>query len=227
MDNARPRDEQAVAQGCELDHLVVTAADLRSGTAWVRELLGAEPQPGGEHREMGTHNRLLRLGATVYLEVIARNPNAYKPEWPRWFGLDHVKRGSAPRLATWVARTRDIRAAYSASTEPLGEIGRMSRDDLEWLITVPENGELVLGGAAPMLIEWPAQAAHPASRLPDSGCTLLRLEVFHPDPDRVAGLLQSVGFAGDAGVCVMPTDTQPHLVAHIDTAHGVKMLGGA
>jgi hypothetical protein len=145
-------DTPSPLSGCELDHLVVTAADLRSGVEWVRDVLGAEPRPGGKHREMGTHNCLLRLGESAYLEVIAPDPGGCRPEWPRWFDLDHVSKGSPPRLAAWVARTPDIRAAQAACSEPLGGVERMSRGNLEWLITIPEDGSLPLDGAAPTLI---------------------------------------------------------------------------
>jgi hypothetical protein len=219
-------DTPSPMSGCELDHLVVTAADLRSGVEWVRDVLGAEPRPGGKHREMGTHNCLLRLGESAYLEVIAPDPGGCRPEWPRWFDLDRLERNAPPRLAGWVARAADIRAAHVACSESLGDIERMSRDDLEWLITVPGDGSLPLDGAGPMLIEWPAHA-HPVSRLPESGCMLLRLEGFHPDPDRVARMLRSVEFAGAVSISRLPAIARPHLVAHIQTADGVKTLGNA
>ena len=57
---------------------------------------------------MGTHNLVLKLGDSLYLEVIARNPKAPQPGRPRWFGLD---RNRSTGLRTWVARTDDIRAA--------------------------------------------------------------------------------------------------------------------
>ena len=213
-------------RGCALDHLVVTAPDLRSGIEWVRDLLGAEPQPGGEHREMGTHNCLLRLGASAYLEVIACNPDVSHPGRARWFELDHIEKNSPPRLAAWVARTPDICSAQAACSEPLGKIERMSRGDLEWLITIPEDGSLPLHGAAPILIEWPADT-HPVSRLPDAACTLLRLEVLHPQPDRVTRLLESVAFAGDVSISALPRNLRPRFVAHVLTAQGETTLGGA
>src|SRR4051812_12900340 len=52
---------------CQLDHLTVTAPTLAQGAAFVRDALGAELQPGGEHPRMGTHNLLLRLGDTLFL----------------------------------------------------------------------------------------------------------------------------------------------------------------
>jgi len=209
---------------CELDHIVVTAPNLKVGVEWVRDALGATPELGGAHPAMGTHNCLLKLGDAVYLEVIAPNPNAPAPQRPRWFELDRMERNSLPQLAAWVARTADIRSAVAACGEPLGSIEPMSRGELNWLITIPDNGTLPLGGIAPMLIEWQTQV-HPASRLRESGCTLLLLEGFHSDTESAQGLLRSIGFAGNVKVSALPAHSRPYLVAHVRTAAGVRTLG--
>ena len=89
-----------------IDHLVIGAADLASGARHVENLLGVPLSPGGRHGHMGTHNRLLKLGPTSYLEVIAVDPEAAPPGRPRWFGLDRpetvARLGEGPCLLTWV-----------------------------------------------------------------------------------------------------------------------------
>ena len=77
-----------------IDHIAVTAPSLALGAAWLEQVLGVAPQPGGEHPLMGTHNVLLRLGDDVYLEVIAADPRAAAPARPRWFGLDALEPAS-------------------------------------------------------------------------------------------------------------------------------------
>ncbi len=211
---------------CELDHIVVTAPNLKAGVEWVRDTLGATPELGGVHPAMGTHNCLLKLGDATYLEIIAPNPNAPEPARPRWFDLDRLERNSPPRLAAWIARTSDILTTTKSSGEALGNIEPMSRGDLNWLITIPKEGNLVLGGIAPLLIEWHTQA-HPAARMRESGCTLIRLEGLHPDTGRISNLLASIGFEGEVSLRAIPPEVQPRLVAHIQTAHGVKTLGSA
>lgn len=101
-----------------LDHLVVTAPTLAIGTEYVRDALGVTPEQGGEHVRMGTHNCLLKLGDSIYLEVIAVNPDAPPPKQLRWFELDEAESNEVPRLATWVVRTNDIKAALTACATP-------------------------------------------------------------------------------------------------------------
>jgi len=173
---------------------------------------------------MGTHNSLLNLGEESYLEIIAVNPDAARPGRPRWFGLDRLEPPAAPRLAAWVARTNDIQVAAAASPEPLGEIEPMSRGPWNWQITIPVDGSLPARGIAPMLIQW-ADGPHPASVLRDQGCSLLRLEGYHSDPERITSTLKSVGFEGNFAVHALPPQGQPHLVAHIWTPTGVVRLG--
>ena len=161
----------------ELDHLVVAARSLEEGSAWVESALGAAPVAGGKHPLMGTHNRLLDIGRGRYLEVIAIDPEAPAPARPRWFGLDdpatraRLERG--PVLLGWVERTDDLEAALRDYPERV-EVLEATRGDLAWRITVPPDGRLPCGGACATLIQWKG-SAHPAGRLPPSGCELIEL----------------------------------------------------
>jgi hypothetical protein len=208
---------------CHLDHIAITAPTLAAGTAYVRETLGVEPQAGGEHPRMGTHNCFLKLGEKVYLEIISVNPDAPRPRRPRWFGLDELDLNRPPRLATWIARTDDIHAAAAASPVPLGSVEPMSRGKLNWLITIPQDGSLPLQGLAPALIQRPA-GTHPANTQEDRGCSLIRLEGFHPQADKVSSVLKAIGFQGEYSVSALPPGEQPYLVAHIQTPAGPRQL---
>ena len=209
----------------QLDHIAVTAPSLTEGGEYVRGALGVTLQVGGEHPRMGTHNYVLRLGEKVYLEVISINPDARAPDRPRWFDLDKPHANQASRLATWIVRTDDIQAAVSASPVFLGNIEPMSRGDLNWQIAIPEDGSLPLGGVVPTLIQW--QDIHPANRLQDLGCELLRLEGFHPEAEKVSGMLETIGFHGEFSVSPLAPGERPYLVAHIQTPTGERKLGTA
>lgn len=209
---------------CEIDHLVVTAPSLEAGADFIRQALGVEMQPGGKHGRMGTHNLLLGLGPSCYLEVIAIDPSAPAPQRPRWFGLDTYEQSEEPRLSTWVARTADIRAVAAASTEPLGDVTTMSRDQLSWQITIPDNGVPPLGGVAPALIAWPP-GVHPASSLRDQGLRLVDLRLVHPDLPRLKQLLVAINCAGPLSFAAGSAATPPGLVATIATSSGQRVLG--
>jgi hypothetical protein len=207
-----------------LDHLVITAPSLESGAAYIKSVLGVTLQPGGEHPRMGTHNQLLRLGAQTYLEVIAVNPAANFNDRPRWFELDRLDAHSPPRLATWVARTDDIQAAAAAGIDAK-TIERMSRGSLSWQITIPPDGSLPMRGCKPTLIQWSSQP-HPAARLADTGCELLRLEVYHPQAENILRLLERIGFNGPVDLHLLSPGEPPYLTATIRTPDGVCRLGG-
>jgi len=209
-----------------LDHIAVSAPDLRAGADFVERALGVRPRPGGAHARMGTHNLLLRLGPDVYLEVIAPDPAAPRPQRPRWFELDRLGPACAPRLATWVARTDDIAAARAAAGPSQGEVEPMQRGALSWRITIPADGSLPgnAGGAMPTLIQWDAEP-HPAAVLDDLGCTLEGLDVFHPEPARLRAMLDAIGYEG--AVVSLHFGETPRLQARVRTPHGLRMLPAA
>ena len=209
---------------CELDHLVLGAHTLEQGAAFIETLLGAHPQPGGAHVAMGTHNLLLRLGARAYLEVIAIDPAAPGPGWPRWFGLDteHTRRQlrDAPRLLTWVVRTQDIENAVRNCPLPLGTIHRMTRGAFSWRITIPDDGAPQRGGLVPTVIQWGGDA-HPAEKLAERGCELMRLEGFHPAPGSVAPSLAALGL--ERTITLADADAI-QLIAAIRGPHGLRTI---
>ncbi len=199
----------------ELDHLIIAAKALESGTAWLEELLGVPLQAGGQHAFMGTHNRLLRLGS-VYLEVIAIDPDAPAPNRPRWFGLDSLLL-EQPRLIHWVARTDALTSMAALSLEPLGVVTDAARGDLRWRITIPDDGHLPLDGLVPTLIEW--SSPHPVSKLPESSCELVALTASHPQPERVRAALESIGARLEVSKGVIPA-----LTAVISSPNGLVTL---
>lgn len=203
------------------DHLVVGAARLEDGVAWVAERLGVEPRPGGEHVALGTHNALLRLGAAAYLEVIAIKPGGATPATPRWFGLDDpataARLAERPRLLTWVARTADIDAA--ARDWPLSIVRSMSRGDFRWRFTFGDRRELAYDGLAPALIQW--EEPQPTERLPEDGLALVSLEGVHPQAAAIRGRLSALGLDGAIGLRSGPARS---LRATISTPAGIAVL---
>lgn len=184
---------------CRLDHLVVAAADLNSGREYIEDLLGVQTEAGGRHRAMGTHNRLLRLGADQYLEIIAIDPDAAPPGRPRWFGLDdpalRARIQAAPTLVAWVARTASLDTNAARAPYVATEIGDWARDDLRWRLTVPPDGGLLGEGALPLLIEWRTRQT-PPQRLSDRGCSLERFVVHTPRVPEVQALFQGLNLVG-------------------------------
>jgi len=123
-------------------------------------------------------------------------------------------------LKTWVVRTEDIYSTVKTCSESVGDIEAMSRGEINWLITIPKDGSIPIDGGAPALIQWQAEP-HPASRLEDHGLSLIKLQIFHPDPKRLLRFLNSIDL--DCGVEVLHSKTTK-LVAHIETPQGIREL---
>ena len=200
-----------------LDHIAISAGTLEEGVAFVEAALGVPLAGGGQHPHMATHNRLLGLG-DVYLEVIAADPLAPRPSWPRWFDLDHFS--GPPRLTNWICRTDDLDGAVAASPPGTGIPVSLQRGDYRWRMAVPADGRLPFDNAYPALIEWQGDL-HPAKALPDVGVRMTALEIFHPQGGALATAL--TGRFADPRVRLY---TSPHkaMRAVFSTPKGTRVL---
>lgn len=199
-----------------LDHLAVGCTEIGQGVDWVQQQLGVTLQPGGQHLRYGTHNMLLGLADGIYLEVIAKDPDAAPFDGPTWFGLDDFT--GPPRLGNWICGTDDLDAALAHAPATVGSPRALERGDLRWQITVPDDGSMPYGGAYPTLIQWAEGTRHPAARLADSGCRLTAFVVTHPEAATIAPMIDMddprVAFrTGPAGFS-----------ATFDTPHGQRTL---
>ena len=202
----------------QLDHLAVSATTLEDGVAWVEDALGVALAPGGKHAHMSTHNRLLSLG-DIYLEVIAVDPAAPAPAWPRWFDLDSFK--GPPRQTNWIAACDDLDAELALSPAGAGKPIDLERGDLRWRMAVPADGRLPFDGCFPALISWQGRL-HPTVLLPDMGVRLMRLEIAHPDAAALTDHLKARLF--DPRI-VFETGPQKAMRATFSTPHGKRLLG--
>jgi hypothetical protein len=186
-----------------IDHLVIGTNDLASGTDWTESRLGAACDGGGAHPLMGTHNRLMRLAGGPYLEVIAIDPDASSPGRPRWFTLDREKTKSrfatGPGALCWVAAVSDIETAVRQCGYDCGQINTVTRGDLQWRLTIPDDGSLPAGGVLPSLIEWP-EGMHPVASLAETDIHLDTIHLTHPDPAHIEACLDRLGLASIATV---------------------------
>jgi hypothetical protein len=211
-----------------IDHLVIVATTLEQGIAHIEKKLGVKPVKGGDHIRMGTHNSVLRLGEETYLEIIAINPAAGPMSRLRWFGMDDPeqkqKAEAGPYLATFAARTSDIDACAAALPE-IGTVHDMQRGALHWRISIREDGALLHNGTVPTFIQWPPDG-HPVPAMPESDCTLLDLEIRHPQPLHLEEIWRHGGLCADSRlrISAAAVETSPALTARISTPHGIAIL---
>ena len=215
-----------------VDHLVVLAPSLAEGVAWCEATLGVVPGPGGEHPLMGTHNRLIPVNTAAfpraYLEIIAINREAAPQRAAgakRWFDLDDDTlqarlRTQGPQLAHWVAQVPDLPqalATLSAQGIDRGQVVAASRPTpqglLRWQISVRDDGQRLLGGCLPTLIQW--GDTHPTQAMADQGVALESLALAHPQAGALRQALDAVGLGA------IPVHTGPaRLQARLRTPRG-------
>lgn len=202
----------------ELDHIAVAGETLEEARSYVEQSLGVALQSGGQHDVFFTHNALLGLQDGLYLEVIAINPNAPKPDRARWFDLDRF--GGAARLTNWICRTDDIAALLAQIPHEMGAPVALHRGDLRWRMAVPDDGILPFENCAPALIQWDT-AQHPAAMLNASDVRLRRLTVTHPD----ATALQAAFAPHMQDDRVRYETGTTGMSAEFETPHGPRVLG--
>ena len=220
----------------QLDHLIIAATSLDAGVQWCERTLGVTPGPGGQHPLMGTHNRLLSLVSpgfpTAYLEILAIDSEAgqaMKTRTSRWFDLDSADLQQSlaihgPRLIHGVVNTRSVVAGVQALAAlgldrgPLIEASRMTSTGLlAWQITVRDDGQRLMNGTLPTLIEW--AGPHPTQSMPPSGVTLQSLRASHPQATLLTQAHRAIGWAQMA-----VTEGAANLVATLHTPRGLVTL---
>ncbi|MFP5072798.1 VOC family protein [Pseudonocardia nantongensis] len=203
-----------------LDHLVLATADL-AGTAAELAGRGVDTVEGGPHVGVGTRNRLAGIGSGRYLEIVGPDREQDEPAAPRPFRIDAL---DAPVLVTWAVRVTHLDTALdavrAAGHDPgvAREMSRRRPDGalLSWRLAFPPDDA---GGVLPFLIDW-GTTRHPSDDLPvPASLDVLRLT--HPDPARIARVLDALG-AG-SGVEVAAGE-RPGLTATLDKPDGSLLL---
>jgi len=227
----------------QIDHLVVAARTLDEGVTWCQATLGITPQAGGAHEQFGTHNRLFKIATPryhmAYFEIIAINlaasaqkRNANK----RWFDLDdpavQASIAQEPRLIHFVVNTTDIQLASNSwkaqglDTGPVVQAQRQTdKGLLQWQISVREDGQRLMGGTLPTLIQWgkpddtEPTRLHPRNSLPRSGVSLQKIIVTHPAADALEIAYEAVDLKG-----VAISEGKANIAAHLQTPKGLVVL---
>ena len=193
-----------------IDHFAVAAETLERGQKHLAEKLGVTVPPGGKHDLMGTHNCVTRTGNESFLEILSIDPAAPDPGRARWFSLDEdntrQRIAARPRALCWVVGTDDLDAVAERSPVDLGEILYFTRGERSWRLTVPSDGHLPEHGLLPAFIEW-SPGPHPSTAQQDLGIRLKRIVLSHPQPDRLAEMLDALDVS--------------HLASVIEGQHGL------
>ena len=164
----------------KLDHIVFAASSLEEGTNFIENKLNSKLSDVGYHDFMGTHNRVIKVDKSIYLEVIAINPSSEAPKEDRWFNLDNPKLQqklqNSPQIIGYVIETDDKEILKHFCT-PI----KASRGDYKWNFAIPNleskflDLKLIQSGIIPNLISW--KSNKPILQMKDSDFNLNKIEI--------------------------------------------------
>lgn len=138
-------------------------------------------------------------------------------------------------LSRWLARVgagagivesilhHGIQATVKQCKTDIGQIQPMSRGELNWQITIPQNSSLSFAGIVPTLIEWNTDQ-HPSGRLHESSCRLVSLDGYHDQPELIQNALVSLGLEKEIVMRTACNVSGEPLKAQIATPSGIVEL---
>ena len=164
----------------KLDHIVFGAITLEEGTELVENILQAKLSDIGYHKDMGTHNRVIRISEEVYLEVVSIDPQSRNLKNRKWFNLDNLnlqtKLQKSPQIIGYVIENNDIN--LSKYYDPFFEA---SRANYKWQFAMPTyknniiDSEIIKTGIIPSLISWKSEK--PIHQMKKNQFELISLEI--------------------------------------------------
>ncbi len=167
----------------KLDHIVLGAVTLEEGTEYVEHILQAKLSNIGYHKNMGTHNRVIRISDEVYLEVIAIDPKIKNIKNKKWFNLDNLnlqsKLKKLPQIIGYVIENKDI--SISKYYDPFFEA---SRANFRWQFAMPTSknnildSQIIETGVIPSLISWKSEK--PIHQMKKNQFELISFEIEIP-----------------------------------------------
>ena len=163
-----------------LDHIVFGSFTLDEGTKFVENILQAKLSEIGYHKDIGTHNRVIRISEKVYLEVIAIDPKTSNLNNRKWFNLDNSKLQSklkkSPQVIGYVIENDDMNI-----TKYYDPFFDSSRDIYKWQFAMPTfnknilDSEIIEEGMIPSLISW--KSDKPVYQMTKNQFELISLEI--------------------------------------------------
>jgi Glyoxalase-like domain len=171
----------------ELDHVLISVADLSSAVAKFEARYGFSSIEGGRHAGWGTANRIVPLGQT-YLELVAvvDPKEAAQSAFGRWVG---AARPGQP--LGWAVRTDDLDAVAARLGLSVGSGSRLTATGelLRWRIAGVERS--MVEPSLPFFIQWAPETVLPGTAGVEHAAAVTGIKelIVECDPDRFTSWL--------------------------------------
>ena len=181
----------------KLDHVVFGASTLEEGTEFVESILQEKLSDIGYHKDMGTHNRVIKISDKVYLEVVAINPEMQKIKKRRWFNLDNPdlqkKLKKSPQIIGYVVEKNN-----KTPQEYYDPFFNASRANYRWKFAMPNyrnndlDIEIIEKGIIPSLISWKGEK--PIYKMKKNQFDVINFDIkLSESQQRFNNILKSIG----------------------------------
>ena len=203
-----------------IDHLVYGTSDLALGTSYFEEILHIKAVPGGQHLNRGTHNALIALSSSCYLEILAPDPQQKEVPLPYWIDVYPQMK---PRLIRWASKCSNIEDLIKIGLShglDLGGVISGSRNlsdgtVLNWRLTDTRVNHF--SGVMPFFIDW-QNSVHPSKNIPLE-CSLVEMNLEHPDAEKINRYFKALSLEPK-----VISATAPSIKAKIQSPAGVIII---
>ena len=200
----------------QLDHIVIAHPNLDLAMEEFADLTGCVPKYGGPHIGGGTHNALVSLGESVYIELISPDPAQVRSDsHSKSINLgQRLTSFSGSKLLAWAIRSNQLEQMAGGycglETAKPFDMSRQQPDGdrLHWRLMNLLNHDLK--GFAPFYIDW-LDCPHPTTTNPVAG-EFTSLKISHPNQNLGALAADTIGVQFASG--------PPNFELHFSTARG-------
>lgn len=164
----------------------------------------------------------MNLSNACYLEIIAIDPDNSDVTRDRWMGIDLLK---APKLIRWAIKSSDLKQDQEVLQRYHPEMGKIrpgsrqtaSGNLLKWELIMPLSTPEV--EVIPFVLDWSQSEMHPTEVLESTPFKLNKIQLTHPEPDKISQLLNELDVKAELTKGVAPT-----IHAQLQGANGIPII---
>lgn len=165
---------------------------------------------------------MINLSNECYLEIIAIDPDHQDVQRNRWMGIDLLE---SPKLIRWAIKSDNLQNDQTILRKFNSEMGKIqpgsrqtaSGNLLKWELIMPLSTPEV--EVIPFVLDWSQSEMHPTEVLEPTPFKLKKIQLTHPEPEKISQLLNELDVKAALTKGVAPT-----IHAQLQGANGIPII---